>query len=195
MSGFSKGDKTTTVFFEKPRSFDDIRVGDSIAVNGVCLTVENWTEEMIQFSLGHETLKVLQWAPEQWMSKPQNMERSLRLSDRIHGHLVSGHVEGLGMILSSRSEGDNWMISVEVPENLLPFVWKKSSMTFHGVSLTVNEIKNQEVHVCLIPETQKRTNLKNLEEGQFVYLEPDYLAKAFYHFSKQGLVLPHGEKR
>ena len=195
MRSFSKGDKSICVHFERPPVFDDIKTGDSIAVNGVCLTVEKVTEEKvtggeIRFSLGHETLRVLQWNPEHWLNKPQNMERSLRLSDRIHGHFVSGHVEGIGLILKSQSEGDNWMISVEIPENLLPFVWKKGSMTFHGVSLTVNEIRGQQVDVCLVPETQKRTNLTTLQEGERIYLEPDYLAKALYHFATHGIVFP-----
>lgn len=191
---FSTGDKTTTVLFDRPPSFDDIKTGDSIAVNGVCLTVERFDSKEIQFSLGHETLKVLQWDPQQWLNKPQNMERSLRLSDRIHGHLVSGHVEGLGKIISSNAEGENWFMTVEIPESLRPLVWKKGSITLHGVSLTVNEVEGPNISVCLIPETQKRTNLTSLQVGQTINLEPDYMAKALYHFAAHGIAIPAKEK-
>lgn len=179
---FEVGSGGYKVFFQCPKDFDDLKIGDSIAVNGVCLTVEKFSTQEIQFTLGAETLKILRFQPQDWMGKSHNLERSLKLSDRIHGHLVTGHVESLGRILRSEAEGDNWLMDLELPEELLPYVWKKGSITLHGVSLTMNELDGKNVSVCLIPETQKRTNLTTLKAGEFIHLEADYLAKAFHRF-------------
>ena len=136
----------------------------------------------MQFSLGQETLQVLQWKQQDWKNRKINVERSLKLSDRIHGHLVTGHVEALGKVLRSDQVGENWFLDVEVPTNLLPLIWKKGSITLHGVSLTVNTLEKNILQVCLIPETQKRTNLIELKKDDFIHLESDYMAKAFYRF-------------
>lgn len=176
------GTQSYRIFLKKPAEFDDLKIGDSVAVNGVCLTVENFDAEKMQFSLGFETIRVLQWNPEAWKNRVLNVERSLRLSDRIHGHLVTGHVESLGTVMRSEKSGDNWFLDVQVPQNILPYIWKKGSVTLHGVSLTVNELHEQTLQVCLIPETQKRTNLTELKTGDSIHVEPDYMAKAFHRF-------------
>jgi riboflavin synthase len=177
-----EGQKSYRIFLKKPAEFDDIKVGDSIAVNGVCLTVEKFDEQQMQFSLGLETIKVLQWKKQGWKDRSLNVERSLKLSDRIHGHLVTGHVEELGKVLRSENIGDNWFLDVQVSKEILPYLWKKGSITLHGVSLTVNELNDDQVQVCLIPETQKRTNLIEMKPGDSIHVEPDYMAKAFYRF-------------
>ncbi len=166
---------------KKPNDFNDLKNGDSVATDGVCLTVEAFDAETITFALAAETLRVLQWSPENpdfLLGKKLNLERSLRFGDRIHGHLVTGHVDSLGLVKKSEGLGENWFLDISVADSILPFIWKKGSITLNGVSLTVNEIKGAVVSVGLIPETLKRTNLGELKVGGFVNVEPDYMAKA-----------------
>lgn len=203
----------------KPIFFDDLKIGDSIAVNGICLTVEaiiakadfkNYSIEFdenkktipnnfnllefdgaIQFALATETLKVLKWSPDlDLASKPVNLERSLRFGDRIHGHLVSGHVEDLGEVVETNFSGESLILRVCLPPSVLPFVWKKGSITLNGVSLTINQLEQNKIEVCLIPETQKRTNLALLKKNDFINIEPDWMARALlrereYHEERQ----------
>lgn len=166
---------------KKPNEFNDLKVGDSVATDGVCLTVEQFNTDSITFALAAETLRVLKWSPEnpeKLLHRKLNLERSLRFGDRIHGHLVTGHVDSLGEITRSDGQGENWFLDVKVADSVLPFIWKKGSITLNGVSLTVNEVNGSVVSVGLIPETLKRTNLGELKVGSFVNVEPDYMAKA-----------------
>lgn len=163
---------------EKPNEFDDIKLGDSIACDGVCLTVEAFDNETLTFALAAETIKVLQWTPESWLGKRLNLERSLRFGDRIHGHLVTGHVDSLGKVVRAELIGESFFLDVQVQPTILPYVWKKGSVTLNGVSLTVNELEKDIVSVCLIPETLKRTNLGDLKVGSTINVEPDYMARA-----------------
>lgn len=163
---------------KKPSDFNDIKLGDSIACDGVCLTVEAFDEQQITFALAAETIKVLEWNPSSWLGKKVNLERSLRFGDRIHGHLVTGHVDSLGTVTRAELDGESFFLDVKVQDSIWPFVWKKGSVTLNGVSLTVNEIKDHTVSVCLIPETIKRTNLGDLKAGSRVNVEPDYMARA-----------------
>lgn len=163
---------------EKPTEFSDICLGDSIACDGVCLTVEAQDEKQITFTLAAETIQVLRWSPSSWIGKKMNLERSLRFGDRIHGHLVTGHVDSLGEVIRAEAQGESFFLDVKVAATATPFLWKKGSITINGVSLTVNEFQDNIVQVCLIPETLKRTNLGELKPGQSVNIEPDYMARA-----------------
>ena len=168
---------------QRPEGFTDIRTGDSIAVNGVCLTIESFTEQLMQFAIAAESLKVTGWTAEYFLSRSHNLERSLRFGDRIHGHMVSGHVEAMAKVVVSEAMGEgSWLLSVELPESLLPFVWPKASVCLHGTSLTVNELQKSVASVCLIPETVQRTNLVENQPGDSLCVEPDYMAKALYHW-------------
>ena len=163
---------------KKPSEFNDIKLGDSIACDGVCLTVEAFDENQMTFALAAETIKVLKWNPTDWLGKRINLERSLRFGDRIHGHLVTGHVDSLGKVTRAELDGESFFLDVEVASTILPYVWKKGSITLNGVSLTVNELHNSTVSVCLIPETLKRTNLGDIKVGGTINVEPDYMARA-----------------
>lgn len=163
---------------KKPNEFDDIKLGDSIACDGVCLTVEVFDEIQMTFALAAETIKILEWQPTSWLGKKINLERSLRFGDRIHGHLVTGHVDSLGIVIRAELEGESFFLDVQVQNSILPYVWKKGSITLNGVSLTVNELKENIISVCLIPETMKRTNLGDLKKGSRLNVEPDYMARA-----------------
>lgn len=162
----------------KPSEFNDLKLGDSIACDGVCLTLEAFDQGHMTFALGAETIRVLQWNPQSWIGKQVNLERSLRFGDRIHGHLVTGHVDSLGHVRRASLEGESFFLDVQVGASVLPYVWKKGSVTLNGVSLTVNEVQGDIVSVCLIPETLKRTNLVDLKKDSVVNVEPDYMARA-----------------
>lgn len=162
----------------KPVFFDDLHAGDSIAVDGVCLTVEAFDADSITFALAAETIQVLRWNPHTWTGKKVNLERSLRFGDRIHGHLVTGHVDSLGEVVRAQLDGESFLLDVKLAEGLRPLVWRKGSVTLNGVSLTVNVFEKDIVSVCLIPETLKRTNLGLLKAGQLINVEADYMARA-----------------
>jgi len=163
---------------KKPHDFNDLKLGDSIACDGVCLTVEAFDDQQMTFALAAETIKILEWNPQSWTGKRVNLERSLRFGDRIHGHLVTGHVDSLGTVARAELEGESFFLDVQVADSILPYVWKKGSITLNGVSLTVNELNKNTVSVCLIPETIKRTNLGDLNKGSRINVEPDYMARA-----------------
>ncbi|MFZ4405183.1 MAG: riboflavin synthase [Pseudobdellovibrionaceae bacterium] len=168
----------------KPTMFTDLSIGDSICCNGVCLTIESFSESEMQFALGAETLKVLNYSLADMQNNKKfpwtvvNLERSLRFGDRIHGHLVAGHVEAVVPVTDISSWQEGSQVWVQLPDQIKPYVWKKGSITLNGVSLTVNEIDDKTLSVCLIPETLKRTNLQHLQKNDFVTIESDYFSKA-----------------
>lgn len=179
---------------ERPSFFNDIRVGDSIAINGVCLTVETFNENFIQFALAAETLKILQlplvldeMMNSSFLGKILNLERSLKFGDRIHGHLVSGHVDSLALVCRAEKVGGNFFLEVALQNELLKYTWKKGSITLNGVSLTINEVNENKISVCLIPETLLRTNLGELNAGDHITVEPDYFAKGLFHFQQESI--------
>lgn len=174
----------------RPAEFNDLKPGDSVAVDGVCLTVESFDHDGITFVLAAETIRVLGWnmgsAADRWF----NLERSLRFGDRMHGHLVSGHVDSLGEITRVQQDGESLFLDTRISPALRPLVWTKGSITLNGVSLTVNEIKGDTISVCLIPETQKRTNLSRVKVGDRVNVEPDMIARAVVRALETGWVPP-----
>lgn len=162
----------------KPEQFNDIKTGDSIAVNGICLTVENFNQDTIQFALGYETMTVAGWNEQTLSANDLNLERSLRIGDRVHGHFVTGHVDGRAEVVKSYDQGGSWMLDIKIPANIAAFVWPKGSLALNGVSLTINAINKDVLSFCLIPETVQRTNLASLKAGDFVMVEADQLARA-----------------
>jgi riboflavin synthase len=175
-----RGSGVLRIHVQRPIEFDDIKTGDSICTNGVCLTVESFSSSELIFALAAETLKILGLnnSTSTMLNRKLNLERSLRFGDRIHGHLVSGHVESLGKVVKREVQGESLFLDVEVQDSVLPFLWNKGSITMNGTSLTVNGVIGKTINVCLIPETQKRTNLGELNVGETLTIEPDYMARA-----------------
>ena len=171
--------QAVVVQVRRPEDFVDLKVGDSIACNGACLTLDQFDQQQLSFVLAHETLKTLKFNPDHLLGQIWNLERSLKFGDRVHGHLMTGHIEALGQIVKNEAFGDSWFLNVSVPRELLKFIWKKGSLGLHGVSLTVNDVQDSIVSFCLIPETVRRTNLSQYQVGDFLNLETDYLAKAY----------------
>lgn len=185
-------DQAHEIIVRRPGIFNDLREGDSIAVNGVCLTVESFNTDTIRFTLGFETLKVLAGAFTLWLNRSVNLERSLAFGSRVHGHFVTGHVEAMVPVVKSEALGDNWLLAVQLGPDLKKYCWKKGSLALNGVSLTINSIEGDIVEVCLIPETQKRTNLPQFNVGEKLCFEPDSFAKAVVHALANGLVCAGG---
>lgn len=152
----------------------DVAIGDSIAVNGVCLTVVELDGPRFTVDASQETLGCTTGFAAQ---AKVNLEKSLRLADRLGGHLVSGHVDGVGSIVRFEPAGNNRRLEVESPCALAKFVARKGSITVNGVSLTVNSVNGSVFEVNLIPHTLQTTNLGTLAAGAKVNLEVDMLAR------------------
>jgi riboflavin synthase len=153
---------------------DDVAIGDSIAVNGVCLTVVTKTTSGFEADVSAETLNCTTGLD---AAGEVNLEKSLRLSDRLGGHIVSGHVDGVGEVVEFRSAGESTLLRVRAPKELERYIARKGSVTLQGVSLTVNDVSGPEFDINLIPHTLVATTLKHLKSGAKVNLEVDMLAR------------------
>jgi riboflavin synthase len=161
--------------------YTDLVEGESIACNGACLTVREhgvstdgrgwFTVAAVVTTLGRTTIG--SWA----IGDEVNLERAMRLGDRLGGHLVLGHVDGLGRVLDTREAGDAWLIDLELPAALRGLVVDKGSITVDGVSLTVNELLPSGVQLSIIEYTRRHTALGRLLPGSSVHVEADVLAK------------------
>ncbi|NBQ85558.1 MAG: riboflavin synthase [Methylophilaceae bacterium] len=152
----------------------DVQIGDSIAVNGVCLTVVTFTSSHFDVHVSKETLNCTVG-----LDAPRlvNLEKALRLSDRLGGHLVSGHVDGVGQVTRFEAVGECWLLVVRAPHTLSRYIAVKGSIAIDGVSLTVNQVDKDSFSMNLIPHTLDNTALKNLGIGSRVNLEVDLIAR------------------
>lgn len=159
-----------------PLVAEDAAIGDSIAVNGCCLTVIRREGDLLAFEAGSETLSRTNLGRLQPGSRV-NLERSLRVGDRLGGHYVSGHIDGLGTLDERREEGPWAFLWFRVPTSLARQMASKGSIAVDGVSLTLVEVTNERFSVALIPHTLAVTTLGALKTGDAVNLETDLLAK------------------
>ena len=155
-------------------SLDDVAVGDSIACNGVCLTVVDREAQRFCVDVSPETLSCTIGlnAP-----GPINLEKALRLADRLGGHLVSGHVDGVGTVIRFDPVGDNRLLEISAPEELAKYIARKGSITVNGVSLTTNAVEGSRFTINLIPHTLASTTLGGIRAGDRVNLEIDLIAR------------------
>ncbi len=154
---------------------DDVSLGDSIAVNGVCLTVVAIDGNDFTVDVSRETLNCTVGLEAQ--GGRVNLEKALRLADRLGGHLVSGHVDGVGEVAAFDDIGESWKLVVRAPQGLAKYIAVKGSITVNGVSLTVNEVEGAVFSINLIPHTLKMTMLNELKAGARVNLEIDLIAR------------------
>ena len=152
----------------------DAAIGDSIAVNGACLTATSVSGRRFTADVSRETLDCTSG-----LAAPGdvNLEKSLRLNDKIGGHLVTGHVDGVGEVIAFDRAGESMRLVVHVPKELARYIARKGSVTIDGVSLTVNRVDGAEFEVNLIPHTLEVTTLKRLSPGARVNIEVDLLAR------------------
>jgi riboflavin synthase len=152
----------------------DVSVGDSITVNGACLTVVKRGKKSFSVDVSRETLRVTAGLDREG---DVNLEKALRLSDKLDGHLVLGHVDGVGKVMKAERIGASRLLRVRAPASLARYIARKGSIAVDGVSLTVNAVRGAEFEVNLIPHTLAVTTLKALSAGDRVNLEVDPLAR------------------
>ena len=153
----------------------DVAVGDSIAHSGVCLTVIAKKKGSYQIDVSKETLNCTTGLNE--LGGELNLEKALRLSDRLGGHLVSGHVDGVGEVVTFEPVGESWLLEIKAPKKIARYIARKGSITVNGVSLTTNTVKGRKFSINLIPHTIDVTTLKHLQSGSAVNLEIDIIAR------------------
>ncbi|MCV2218145.1 riboflavin synthase [Thauera sp. Sel9] len=153
----------------------DVIVGDSIAHSGVCLTVIEMDGPRLKYDVSRETLNCTVGLDA--VGNEVNLEKALRLADRLGGHLVTGHVDGVGEVLKFEPLGESHELVIRAPAAIAGYIAKKGSITVNGVSLTVNRVERRDFSINLIPHTVAMTNLKHLAAGSRVNLEIDLIAR------------------
>ena len=172
--------ENTRLTIASPRlGLHQVAVGDSIAVSGCCLTVVEKTPETFSVDVSLETLSLTSGLAQ---GAEVNLEKSLRFGDRLGGHLVSGHIDGVGLVTAMDDLGASWRLEIDAPRELARFVARKGSITVNGVSLTVNKVSdaaggNALFEINIIPHTHQVTTIRLLRKGMKVNLEIDLLAR------------------
>ena len=148
----------------------NLKKGDSISVNGVCLTVCSFAKKNIKFEIIHESLRLTNLIKNS--SMPLNLERSLKMGDEIGGHLVSGHIHGMGKVEEFK-KGKEKILTISKPAAIKEYIFKKGYVAINGISLTVSSSSKKNFSVSLIPETIERTNLADIKKGDYLNIEAD----------------------
>ena len=178
----AKGDGMHLVVEVPAGYLDDVALGDSIAIQGACMTATEFTGNTFALDISRESLNKTVGLDK---AGPVNLEKALRLNDRLGGHLVSGHVDGVGKVTHFANVADDtygsWLLQIETPEALAPFLAYKGSIVVNGVSLTVNKTQDSKdaclVDINIIPHTLENTTLGKLTKGDAVNLEIDLIAR------------------
>lgn len=181
-SAQAKGDGLHLVVEVPSGYLDDVALGDSIAIQGACMTATELTDTTFALDISRESLSKTIGLDK---VGPVNLEKALRLNDRLGGHLVSGHVDGVGKVAHFATvAGDaygSWLLQIEAPKELAPFLAYKGSIVVNGVSLTVNQTQDSKeaclVDINIIPHTLENTTLGTLKQGNIVNLEIDLIAR------------------
>lgn len=167
----------------------DLKIGDSVSINGTCLTVVTKGERDFAVEVSPETLSVTtlgQWTP----GTPVNLERAMKLNERIGGHLVVGHVDGVGTIRSRHQEGNAIFFTIEASSDILRYCVTKGSITVDGISLTINDLADHSFSVAIIPHTAKVTTLGLKQVNDTVNLESDLIGKYVERLLQERSQLP-----
>jgi riboflavin synthase len=187
-------DEGARLFFTSQLPLAEISVGESICVNGTCLTVTVVGETTLSFDVSAESLRRTNLGD----LKPGdlvNLERSLRVSDRLSGHVVSGHVDGVGAVKSIQPEGDSFLYTFTIPSELGRYLIEKGSVAVDGISLTVFHCKPTEFTCAIIPHTHQVTTLRVRKLGDKVNIETDMQGKYIEKFMQEALAGPLQELR
>ena len=176
-----KKDVQISVVYD-PKKINDINLGDSISVNGICLTVQKKQKNQFIFHVSQETLNRTIAFKENAMV---NLESSLLYNGKVGGHFVTGHIDGIGKISEIKINSQCWIIEIKPPKKLLKFIAEKGSVSINGVSLTVNSIKDDKFKVNIIPFTLKETNLGALIKGSEINIEIDLIARYLENIIKR----------
>lgn len=163
----------------------DTKIGDSIAVNGVCLTVTDLKNNSFSADISPETYKITA-LKELKTNSIVNLERAMAADGRFGGHIVSGHVDSIAKIISIEKQSEFYNIKIELNDSSSKYVVKKGSITIDGISLTVAEIQNNIISIAIIPHTYENTNLKTHQKDDLVNIEVDIFAKYIEKFLSTG---------
>lgn len=177
-----KGDGLHLLVVVPANYLDDVALGDSIAIQGACMTATDLTNNTFALDISRESLNKTVGLDK---PGPVNLEKALRLNDRLGGHLVSGHVDGIGRVVNfaavSNDAYGSWLLQIAAPKELAPYLAYKGSIVVNGVSLTVNQAQDTSdsciVDINIIPHTLENTTLGNLQQGDAVNLEVDLIAR------------------
>jgi riboflavin synthase len=154
----------------------DLTVGGSVGINGACLTVVDFGDREFSVEVSPETLAVTTLGT-LTVGAPVNLERAMRLNERLGGHLVTGHVDGVGTVRVRQQDGNAVVLTIEAPKEILRYCVHKGSITVEGISMTINEVMDRAFSIAVIPHTAKETTLGLKQPGDLVNLEPDLIGK------------------
>lgn len=173
-------------------NLSETKIGDSIAVNGACLTAVSLQKHLFKVDMAPETIKKTTFKNASVGTKV-NIERALRLSDRLDGHLVSGHIDGTGIIASKIKKSNAWIITINVPPELAEQMIEKGSIAIDGISLTINKCSNKDFEVSVIPHTAKMTTIEKKNAGDKVNIETDMLGKYVQKILNKSIGAEHSD--
>ncbi|MBL0732564.1 MAG: riboflavin synthase [Desulfosarcina sp.] len=181
IKGIQKSGRSIRMTIDAGFSLDETKVGDSISVSGVCLTAVEINGRIFKMDMSPETYAVTNFSRAK-VGDRVNLERALRLCDRLDGHLVSGHIDGTGTIINKKTLDNAIVIAIEAPEALTRYMIKKGSVALDGISLTINNCTNNSFEITIIPHTAKLTTIGFKKAGDIVNIETDMLGKYVERF-------------
>lgn len=176
IQGISKGAKSSVLTIQGNIIFEDLKIGDSIAVNGVCLTVVTFAQNKFTADVMNETLNRSSLG-ELKKGSYVNLERAMSANGRFGGHIVSGHIDGTGEVLSIRRDDNAIWYTIKVNDNLMKYIVQKGSIAIDGISLTIARVNEDSFSVSIIPHTAKETILSHKRVGDNVNIENDVIGK------------------
>ncbi len=176
VSSIQKGEASFQITIAANKIMEELRTGDSVCTNGACLTVVNLTKDSFTVDIMAETVKHTNFKNLKTGNRV-NLERAMRLSDRVAGHLVAGHVDGVGEIIRIQKEGIATLITIRLSENLTARMVDKGSVAIDGISLTITKAGSDDFQVSIIPHTARETTLLTKKTGEKVNIETDMIGK------------------
>lgn len=176
INSITQGSENCTIVLRTAYDTDDLELGESIAVDGACLTVTKIGNDHFFVEVSPETLSRTTLG-ERRAGDRVHLERALRVGDRLGGHMMQGHVDGVGKLVGRQRDKNAWLLDFEAPESIARYLIEKGSIAIDGVSLTVNSVTNTRFGVAIIPHTTDKTNLGGYRVGRSVNLEADMIGK------------------
>jgi len=176
---------TNRIQIECKTVLTDLKIGDSIAVNGVCLTIVEIGKDFFTADISQETMRITTFG-ELKLGNFVNLERAMSANGRFGGHIVSGHIDSTGKIIGIKRQGDFYNLEVELDSKTSKYTVYKGSITINGISLTIAKLNDNIITCAIIPHTFENTNLKTLTQGDYVNIETDILAKYIEKFLSTG---------
>lgn len=176
IKAIKKGKNSARLVINAKKVLEDVKLGDSIAVNGVCLTVTEFSNSEFGVDVMHESLKKSSLSTLKNDSSV-NLERAMLLNGRFGGHIVSGHIDGTGEIINIKNDDNAIWYTISAKDKIMKYIIEKGSITIDGISLTVANLSESDFSVSIIPHTQEETILKTKKIGDIVNLENDCIAK------------------